>query len=286
MFPIHLNLGFGTFHYYEGFYFAASILVAFWLIVRRMERAGLDPQIFVGCFPWLLVGAIVGARIFHFVFWDFGSLLRNPLDFLRFWEGGLSITGGLAGGGLSALVYYRRHHSDFWRSFAVASPAILVGQAIGRVGCFLNGDAWGIPTHLPWGVSLPKFGLLIPAMRRDLTEPSAAWLWSVAQGYTNPNALRTVPLHPTQLYEALGDLLLAGIVLLTLRALARQKTPWSRVFWIHFGGYALLRFALEFLHGDRDATVWVGMTALQIGLLAFGLLSLLVLLRRTGPRAT
>ena len=81
--------------------------------------------------------------------------------------------------------------------------------------------------------------------------------------------MATVPLHPTQLYEAFGDLALAGLVIL----LVRTKGPTRQVAWLHLGGYATLRFALEFLHGDRDVTIWAGMTALQITLLCFAALS-------------
>jgi phosphatidylglycerol:prolipoprotein diacylglycerol transferase len=161
---------------------------------------------------------------------------------------------------------------DFWAHSWALSPAVLIGQAIGRVGCFLNGDAWGIPTRLPWGVALPKFGRIIPGLILDPTRTSDAWEWSVAKGYTAPSALRTVPLHPTQLYEALGDLLLAGLVLLSVRSLVRKQGPPQRPLLLHLGGYSLLRFGLEFLHGDRDAVLWAGMTAFQVGLLACAIL--------------
>jgi len=273
MWPIHLNLGFKVFYYYEGFYFLTAILAASWLGFSRLNKAGLDGWILVENLPWILLGAVAGARLFHFMFWDLKALLADPLSFFRIWEGGLSITGGLAGGILTALVCFRKGKADFWRVFAVASPALLVGQAIGRVGCFLNGDAWGVPTHLPWGVSEPKFGTFLPSLARDHRVPSGAWLWCVEQGHSLPDSLRTVPLHPTQLYEALGDLLLAGAVVLLARRLAATDGPWMKVFWLHVGGYSILRFDLEFLHGDRDAILWAGMTGLQIGLVGFACLS-------------
>ncbi len=279
MFPIDLNLGFRVFYYFEGFYFAVAVVTAYVLAIRRVARAGLDVVVFGNAVTWGIVAAVVGARISHFVFWDLRSLLADPLSFFRFWEGGESITGGLAGGVLGAFLYLRRRSVDFWTTFAAASPAVLVGQAIGRVGCFLNGDAWGIPTSLPWGVSEPRFGTLVPGLVRDHLVPSPAWLWSVDHGYTSPSALVTAPLHPTQLYEAMGDLLLAWLVILLVRVVRRDEGPWPRVFWLHLGGYSLLRFAVEFLHGDRDVTVWAGMTALQLGLAAFAALSAVLYLR-------
>jgi phosphatidylglycerol:prolipoprotein diacylglycerol transferase len=273
MFPIHLNLGFRTFYYYEGFYFFVAILVATWVAVRSLKRAGLDAYLFLDHLPWILLGSFLGARIFHFAFWELNAFLKDPVAFFRFWEGGMSITGGLAGGVLGAWFCFRR--KGFWHIFAAASPALLLGQAIGRIGCFLNGDAWGIPTGLPWGISQPRFGTFLPSFMADHQFPSDAWSWSVALGFTDPASMVTVPLHPTQLYEALGDLVLAGLVLL----LVRSKGPVRRVAWLHLGGYACLRLALEFLHGDRDITLWAGMTALQIGLLAFSAVSAVLYIR-------
>lgn len=273
MWPIHLDLGFKVVYYYEGFYFLVSILAASVLIFHRLKKAGLDAGVFAGSLIWILLGAVLGARVFHFLFWDVQTMLTSPLSFFHPLEGGLSITGGLAVGVIAAFICFRREKLDFWRYFAVASPAVLIGQAIGRVGCFLNGDAWGIPTRLPWGVSLPKFGTLLPEWIADHRAPSEAWIWTVNQGFTDPAALATVPLHPTQIYEGLGDLLLAGMVVFLGRTLVKRDGPWPKVLWFHLGGYSALRFGLEFLHGDRDVTVWAGMTALQIGLLVFAVLS-------------
>jgi phosphatidylglycerol:prolipoprotein diacylglycerol transferase len=272
MFPIHLNLGFRIFHFYEGFYFLAAVVAACLVGARRLSEAGLDVQDFLDSIPWILGGAILGARVFHFVFWDWASFRSDPMAFFRFWDGGLAIAGGLAGGVIAAWICFRRRKMDFWAYSWALSPAVLIGQAIGRVGCFLNGDAWGIPTRLPWGVSEPKFGWLIPGFTLDRTMPSAAWEWSVAKGYTAQSALKTVPLHPTQLYETLSDLILAGLVILLVRSMARKPGPPQKPILLHLGGYSLVRFGLEFLHGDRDAVIWHGMTTFQLGLLGFGTL--------------
>jgi phosphatidylglycerol---prolipoprotein diacylglyceryl transferase len=281
--PIHLDLGFRIIYFYEGFYFLIAILVAGFLAARRLDKAGLGTAVFQEALPWILLSAIAGARIFHFAFWDLETFRAHPLSIFRVWEGGLSITGGLAGGVTSAYLCFRRSKADFWQAFAVASPAVLLGQAIGRLGCFLNGDAWGVPTTLPWGVPLPKFGTVLPWLTRDHLVPSEAWTWCLQQRFILPTAAATVPLHPTQLYEALSDLALAGIILLVARKAVRGETPASQVFWLHLGGYSALRAGLEFLHGDRDALVWAGMTALQIGLWGFSAVAGILFLRARRP---
>jgi phosphatidylglycerol:prolipoprotein diacylglycerol transferase len=282
MFPIHLNLGFRVFYYYEGFYFLSAIIAAYLLGRRNLRRAGLDVDVFTDSVLWILLGAIAGARLSHFLFWDWPALRANPMQFFQFWDGGLSITGGLAAGVLSGALCFRHHKVDFWAYAARISPAVLVGQAIGRVGCFLNGDAWGIPTALPWGVREPRFGMLVPGFRIDPSAPSAAWEWCVARGYIPASASATVPLHPTQLYESLGDLALAGLVVLVARSQVRQGVRPSRVLWLHLGGYALLRFGLEFLHGDREGAFLGGMTTLQLGLLGVVAASAVLLARPAG----
>jgi len=283
MFPIHLNLGFRIFYFYEGFYFLIAIAAACLAGRWRLSQANLDVLGFTDSTPWILLGALLGARVFHFVFWDWNAFLADPLSFFRFWEGGLAIAGGLVGGILAAWACFHRRRLDFWAYSWALSPAVLVGQAIGRVGCFLHGDAWGIPTRLPWGVSEPKFGMLVPGFTLDPTRISSAWAWSVAKGATAHSALATVPLHPTQLYEAFGDLVLAGLVVLSVRSLAREPGPKQKPILIHMGGYSLLRFGLEFLHGDRGPVLWSGLTAFQIVVLACGLVcSILYLLSRPG----
>ena len=277
MVPIHLNLGFRVFYFYEGFYFLAAIATAYLIGLKRIETAGLAPQVLEGSLLWILLGAILGARVFQFLFWDLDSFLADPMIFFRFWDGGLTITGGLAGGVLGAWICFRRRKADFWAYSAAISPAVLVGQAVGRVGCFLNGDAWGIPTRLPWGISEPKYG---PSSRASgPTTPCPAPPGNGA----SPKAMCPlppwpVPLHPTQLYECIGELLLAVYAILLARSLRNRNAPQRKVIWLHLGGYSLLRFGLEFLHGDRDVVIWAGMTALQMGLLAFGVLSAVLFL--------
>ena len=267
MFPIHLDLGFRVFHYYEGFYFLLAVLGAYGVAWRNLDRAGQDPEVLAWSLPLILLGSVAGARAFHFLFWDWDAFRSNPAEFFALWDGGLSITGGLAGGAVAGLACFRHRKVEIWAYAARVSPAVLVGQAIGRVGCFLNGDAWGIPTRLPWGIREPRFGTLVPGFRTDTRVPSAAWEWCVARGFIPADAAATPPLHPTQLYECLGDLALAWlVVLLARRELGAGGHP-ARVLWLHLGGYSLLRFGLEFLHGDREAAFLAGMTTLQLGLL-------------------
>lgn len=266
MFPITVDLGFRVMPFYEGLYFLIAIAGGVAWARHRIRKAGLSLPLFDRALVWILIGALVGARVFHFAFWDGARLAADPLVFFRFWEGGLTIVGGLVGGIGAGAWLLVRQKAPFWEYFAVVSPALLLGQALGRVGCFLNGDAWGTPTTLPWGVPMAKFATRIPSLQTDPSTVSLAWDWAYRHGYSGADTLATVPLHPAQLYEALADAVLLGLVLAAGRRVRAQTLDPRQIFWLHVGGYALIRFAVEFVHGDHETVDWAGMTVLQIGL--------------------
>jgi phosphatidylglycerol---prolipoprotein diacylglyceryl transferase len=269
MFPIHLDLGFRRFYFYEGLYFLIAIVVAYLWAAKRIRRYGLSEDQFWRALIGALIGMLIGARLFHFIFWQPSLLVSRPLVFFNYWDGGLSITGGLAGGIGGASLAFIKRKERFLEYFAVLSPAVLLGQAIGRIGCFMNGDAWGIPTSLPWGLRFPKFGRILPSGAVDRSIPGFAWSWAYDRGLVGPADSRTPPLHPTQLYESLGDLLILAVVLLAFRRLG--KAGGRFILALQVGCYCLLRFFLEYLRGDREATVLLGMSSMQIALAAVAL---------------
>jgi phosphatidylglycerol:prolipoprotein diacylglycerol transferase len=262
-----LNLGFRTFYFYEGLYILTAIIVAYIWASRRIRASGLSEDRFDVALIGAFLGLILGARISHFLFWDFDSFLADPAVFFRFWDGGLSVVGGLAGGIAGGAATFIKRKERFTEYFAVVSPAVLLGQAVGRIGCFMNGDAWGTTTSLPWGVRIAKYGTTLVSGDLDRTYPSLAWTWARERGLVATADLRTPPLHPTALYEALGDVLLLLLVLRVLKSIGKERGG-SIVLALHAGGYCLLRFFLEFIRGDREAPVAAGMSALQLVLAA------------------
>lgn len=275
MYPIDLNTGFHIFYYYEGLYYLISVAVAYAWAAHRVKRYGMETDRLTEYVIASIAGAILGGRISHFLFWQPSLLISDPLAFFRIWDGGMSITGGLAGGIIGARLCFIGRKQDFWQFFAALSPAVLLGQAVGRVGCFLNGDAWGIRTDLPWGVRFPKFGTLIPGFKRDNLVPGYAWDWAKSRGLVSNGDMYTPPLHPTQLYESLGDMLLMAAILFLIHRIG-FKSSGKKVALFHIGGYSLLRFLLQFIHGDRGVIVWRGMSALQLCLLAVIIISVLI----------
>lgn len=188
---------------------AIAVLVAMGLFQRELRASGL-PENAVDAGMAGAVGGMVGAK----VVWAIEHAGTEPFVSLLFSRGGLSWFGGLAGGLIAGLVLIRIRRLPIVTVLAAATPALVIGHAIGRVGCFLVGDDYGLPSALPWAVAFPE-GL----------PPT------------------TVPVHPTQLYETLA-LLPISYMLFRWR---RQGRPDRLVLGAYLALAGSLRFAIEFL---------------------------------------
>ena len=219
--PILIQLGPVAIRYYGLMYFIAA-MVGGWLLGGELRRKGIslsddDRWNFV---MFLLLGGILGGRIYYVVFnWSFyGSHLS---EIPAIWHGGLAIHGGLIGGVLTGVLFLRHHHLPFWPMADSVAPGIILGQAFGRFGNFMNGDAHGYPTTMPWGIVFPPE--------------------SIAGREFGP-----VPLHPVMLYE-LGFNLLIFAFLWSIR-----KRPWGDgfIFSLYLMLYSVDRFIVSFFRAD------------------------------------
>ncbi len=186
-----------------------AALAGIWLFGREVARSGL-PEDARNAAVAGVFGGLVGAKLLWT--WEFSG--SAPIASLLFSRGGLSWFGGLLGGVGTGLYVLRRHGVPIVRALAAAAPALAVGHAIGRVGCFLVGDDYGRPTNLPWGVAFPR-GL----------PPT------------------DVPVHPTQLYEAF---ILIPVAWLLFRW-RRHGVPDAVVLGRYLVLVGSLRFAIEFV---------------------------------------
>jgi phosphatidylglycerol:prolipoprotein diacylglycerol transferase len=186
----------------------------------------------------------IGARIYFVLFSDLSYFLAEPLKLLAFWEGGLAIHGAIIGGIVAAIWYTWKKRIPFWKWTDTFTPSLILGQAIGRIGCFLNGDAHGYPTALPWGlVYAPDSpaGQMFPGQ----------------------------PLHPTQLYE-LGFNLGIFLVLWKLR---KKNFFDGFLFLLYVVLYSSIRIFVEHFRadkliyfGDISAAQTLGIAAIVISL--------------------
>jgi phosphatidylglycerol---prolipoprotein diacylglyceryl transferase len=222
--------------------FLAALLTAAWLAARD----GLPRERVYDLGLWMLLAAIVGSKVL--MLFTEPEYREDParlisLDFLR--SGGV-----FYGGFITALIagYFliRRYKLPWWKTADAFAPGIALGNAIGRQGCFAAGCCWGKPTTMPWGVEFTQAG-------HDVT--------SVPLG---------VHLHPTQLYESFGAL----VVFFFLIWLHRRKRFSGQVILFYAVLYAVMRFTIEFFRDDPRGDI-LGLTSLT-GLSTSQMLSLLV----------
>jgi phosphatidylglycerol:prolipoprotein diacylglycerol transferase len=188
---------------------ALGALVGLWVFRRELTRAGL-PDAALDAAIFGLLGGLLGAKLLYV----FEHLDESSFWSLFFDRGGMSWFGGFVGGLTAGLLTIRRHRWPLVAVLAAATPALAVGQLLGRIGCFLVGDDYGRPTTLPWGVRFPR-GL----------PPT------------------DVPVHPTQIYEAIFLGFLAWVLIRWRRKGIADRTVLGRYFLLA----GLFRFALEFV---------------------------------------
>ena len=167
-------------------------------------------------------GIIVGGRLGHVVLYHPAEYLRQPVEILRVWNGGMSFHGGLAGGGLAAWWFARRNDAPLLSVFDACSAVAPFGLVFGRVANFINGEYWGTITSMPWGMVFP-----------------------------NP-AAGLFPRHPSQLYEALSEGVIVFVVLRVLtHARLGLKFP-GLVTGTFLIGYGLARIFCELFREPED----------------------------------
>jgi phosphatidylglycerol:prolipoprotein diacylglycerol transferase len=185
------------------------------------------------------LAGIVGARLWDVFFFDWAYYQNHLLEIPFVWQGGMAIQGGVVAGTLVGYLYTKRHNIDTWEfADTVAAPAVILGQAIGRMANLLNGDAFGSPTG-------GNFGLLYPP-------------GTLAQA-----TYGTQPLWPTEVWEGQVDVIIF-VLLLLARYLPHAK---GQIFALYAILYSIARFFLEYLRGDYG-TLAFGLKSAQLTSLA------------------
>jgi phosphatidylglycerol---prolipoprotein diacylglyceryl transferase len=245
--PIAIDLGPLQVHWY-GIIIGVGILLGLLLAMRESERRGLAKETFLDLILYAVPIAILSARIYYVIFqWDYYS--QYPGDIIKIWNGGIAIHGALIGSVITAVVFAKKRGISFWKLADIAAPSILLGQAIGRWGNFMNQEAHGgeVSRSFLEGLYLPD--------------------WVINQMYINGTYY-----HPTFLYESLWNF--TGVmVLLFLRKvnLRRGELFLSYVIW-----YSIGRFFVEGLRTDSlmltDTLRIAQVISIVLILLAIGLI--------------
>ncbi len=238
---------------------AAAILAE-----REARRRGQSGDLVWDGLIWVLIGGIIGARIWHILtpppsMVDAGITvsyyLTHPLDMLAIWRGGLGIPGAVIGGIFALYLFCRRRKLDFPMWLDIAAPALALGQAIGRWGNYVNQELYGEPTSLPWKIFI---------------EPQ----------YRLPGFQDQEYYHPLFLYESLGSF----AIVLFLLWLSRRKADLLRngdIFLVYLMAYPTVRFLLEFIRLDSAQVAGINANQTFMALVAIAAAVTLVLRHRT-----
>jgi len=231
-----------------------GIILGTFIAFRLARREGLDGNLVFDYVLYAVISGFLGARIWEVIFsWE--NFAGAPLEALKFWSGGLSIQGAVAGGLLFTLWFIRRNNLNFWHFADILAPGLIAGQAIGRIGCFLNGDAYGIPAQSGWGV-----------VYRPGTPAYSAY--------------GDAPLVPAELLEGAGDL----AILLLLLLLFRRRPFNGFIALMYFVLYSALRFTLEFWRGD-SLLMTEGLKAAQVSSIVIAFAAIGVIIFKLRRRA-
>lgn len=231
MFPELLKIGDFTIYTY-GVMLATAFLVGIALAYLRARKAGVEPQIIVDVGIIVLVGAIVGAKLFY-VLGHLPEYIERPERLVDVLRAGGVFQGGLIVAVVLSLAYLYYKKQRVWLIADIAAPSVAIGQAIGRIGCFCAGCCYGKPAEgVPWGLEF----------NRSLLAPHG------------------VALHPTQLYESA----LMVVVFLLLVLLWRFRRFDGQIFWAYVILYSLVRGGVvEWFRGDHGP-VFLGLTGQQL----------------------
>jgi len=210
------------------FAFLGSMNLAAW----RAKREKLDPEVIFDLALWVFVGGLVGARMFY-VWQYWGTKITSVAEIFQIWKGGIVLYGSIIGGTLAFLFYWRRRRFPLRPTIDAIAPALALGIALGRVGCFLNGCCYGDRCDLPWAVQFPS-----------LSDP---WVDQVRHGLIPQAAAWSLPVHPTQLYSTIDGLIL--VLLLSAYYPLRKRD--GEVMALLMVTYPFTRFFIEGLRNDE-----------------------------------
>ncbi len=230
MHPNLFSIGPITIHTY-GIFVATGIFCGVLVAMKIAKENGISPNIISDICFWMIVSGVVGARIVY-VIANIGYYIKYPIEILEIWKGGLIFCGGLISACISAIWFIKKYELDFWTIGDILGPGVALGQAIGRLGCFMAGCCYGKPTNCPWAVVFHDPHSLAPL---------------------------NIPLHPTQIYHSLACLIIFMILIL----MKKFQTYRGQIFLWYLVLHSIQRLLIERFRGDCRPVFFGNMTITQ-----------------------
>jgi phosphatidylglycerol:prolipoprotein diacylglycerol transferase len=244
---------------YYGIILMTGVVAAAFLADREARRRRIDPEIVWDGLIWVVVGGVIGARIWHILTPDptlveqgitTAFYLTHPLDVLAIWRGGLGIPGAVIGGGLMLYWFTRRQKVSFAVWIDVVAPGLALGQAIGRWGNYINQELYGAPTNLPWAIQIdPQYRL---------------------PGFEGIDRY-----HPIFLYESLWSLANMALLLWLGRRYNKRLRD-GDLFLIYLVVYPTGRFLIDFLRLNASLVAGINVNQTLMAVTAIVALGVLI----------
>lgn len=244
MHPIIVKLGPITIYSY-GMMIAIAFLLGIYLARSEARRKHIKPDLVYDLVLYIVIGSLIGARLYYLAFFNPAGFVKEPLSIFKVWQGGLAIHGAILGGILAGILFSKRHRISFWRLADIVAPSIILGHAIGRLGCFLNGCCFGVPTESIFGVKFPKNSLA------DIAYAGLA-------------------VHPTQVYESV----LSIMGFFALWFLKKKIKFNGGLFLLYLILYNCIRIVVSALRGD---SLYIWGTSLKTAQIISGIIVLVAL---------
>ena len=242
--PVLLSIGSIEIRYY-GLVYVLGFLLAFLFLelYRRKKLLKITQDQNYDLLVYLIAGTLIGARLFHIIFWNPAYFIINPVQIFMFWQGGLSFHGGLAGIVFAAYIFARKHKIDFWKITDILAIPALIALIAGRFANYANAEIFGLKTNVSWCVNFPD----VEGCR-----------------------------HPYQFYSAIKRffVLLVVVWISRLKNFGRIKSGF--LFWTMTFLVCLGRFIIDFW---RDDARFLGLAAGQYISIVFFVVSIFVLIK-------